>query len=79
MLFATIIIHRIKVKRCVVMTVDKFHIKKQEYSNRTLRFPVELLEELNVIATSKNISLNQLVVKCCEYAMKNFDDKETGK
>ena len=78
MLFATIIIHRIKVKRCVV-TVDKFHIKKQEYSNRTLRFPVELLEELNVIATSKNISLNQLVVKCCEYAMKNFDDKETGK
>ena len=43
------------------MTVDKFHIKKQEYSNRTLRFPVELLEELNTIASSKNISLNQLV------------------
>lgn len=61
------------------MAVDKFHIKKQEYSNRTLRFLVELLEELNVIATSKNISLNQLVVKRCEYAMKNFDDKETGK
>lgn len=79
MLFATIIIHRIKVKRCVVMTVDKFHIKKQEYSNRTLRFPVELLEELNTIASSKNISLNQLVVKCCEYAMKNIDDEETGK
>ena len=58
------------------MAVDKFHIKKQEYSNIILRFPVELLEELNVIATSKNISLNQLVVKCCEYAMKNFDDKE---
>lgn len=61
------------------MAVDKFHIKKQEYSNRTLRFPVELLEDLNSIATSKNISLNQLVVKCCEYAMKNIDDdEETG-
>ena len=60
------------------MAVDKFHIKKQEYSNRTLRFPVELLEELNTIATSKNISLNQLVVKCCEYAMNNIDDEETG-
>ena len=79
MLFATIIIHRIKVKRCVVMTVDKFHIKKQEESNRTLRCPVELLEELKTIACSKNISLNQLVVKCCEYAMKNIDDEETGK
>ena len=40
------------------MAVDKFHIKKQEYSNIILRFPVELLDELNVIATSKNISLN---------------------
>ena len=79
MLFATIMIHRTNVKRCVVMAVDKFHIKKQEYSNIILCFPVELLDELNVIATSKNISLNQLVVKCCEYAMKNFDDKETGK
>lgn len=61
------------------MAVDKFRIKKQEYSNRTLRFPVELLEELNTIASNKNISLNQLVVKCCEYAMKNIDDEETGK
>lgn len=60
------------------MSVDKFHIKKQEYSNRTLRFPVELLEDLNKIATSKNISLNQLVVMCCEYAMNNFDENETG-
>ncbi len=60
------------------MAVEKFQIKKQEYSNRTLRFPVELLEELNLIATSKNISLNQLVIKCCEYAMKSIDDEETG-
>ena len=60
------------------MSVDKFHIKKQEYSNRTLRFPVEILEDLNKIATSKNISLNQLVVMCCEYAMNNFEANETG-
>lgn len=60
------------------MSVDKFHIKKQEYSNRTLRFPVEILEDLNKIATSKNISLNQLVVMCCEYAMNNFEENETG-
>lgn len=60
------------------MSVDKFHIKKQEYSNRTLRFPVEILESLNKIATSKNISLNQLVIMCCEYAMNNFEENETG-
>lgn len=59
------------------MTIDKFHIKKQEYSNRTLRFPVELLEELNTIATDKNISYNQLVVKCCEYAINNMEDDDS--
>ena len=59
------------------MAVDKFHIKKQEYSNRTLRFPVEILDELNAIATSKNISLNQLVVMCCQYAINNMEEDST--
>ena len=49
---------------------EKFHIKRQEYSNRTFRFPVELLEKLNALASNKNLSLNQIVVQCCEYALK---------
>lgn len=56
---------------------EKFHIKKQEYSNRTFRFPVELLDELNTLASNKNLSLNQIVVQCCEYALKNLDDDES--
>lgn len=57
------------------MATEKFHIKKQEFANRTFRFPVELLEELNQYASDKNISLNQLVIKCCEYAMTNIEDE----
>lgn len=57
------------------MATDKFYIRKQEYSNRTLRFPVELLDELNQYASNKSISLNQLVIKCCEYAMKNIEEE----
>ena len=56
----------------------KFKVKKQEYANRTFRLPVELLEELNTIATDKNISLNQLIVQCCEFAIENIDEDETG-
>lgn len=56
----------------------KFIVKKQEYANRTFRLPVELLEELNTIATNKNISLNQLIVQCCEFAIENIDEEETG-
>lgn len=54
----------------------KFKIKKQEYENRTFRLPVEHLEQLNKLASDKNISLNQLVVQCCEYAIDNLDDSE---
>ena len=54
----------------------KFKIKKQEYENRTFRLPVELLQQLNKLASDKNISLNQLVVQCCEYAIDNLDDSE---
>ena len=54
----------------------KFKIKKQEYENRTFRLPVELLEQLNKLSADKNISLNQLVVQCCEYAIDNLDDSE---
>lgn len=56
----------------------KFIVKKQEYASRTFRLPVELLEELNTIATNKNISLNQLIVQCCEFAIENIDEEETG-
>lgn len=54
----------------------KFKIKKQEYENRAFRLPVVLLEQLNKLASDKNISLNQLVVQCCEYAIDNLDDSE---
>lgn len=53
----------------------KFKVKKQEYANRTFRLPVELLETLNKIASDKNISLNQLIVQCCEFAIENIDEE----
>lgn len=53
----------------------KFKVKKQEYENRTFRIPKELLEQLNQLSSEKNISLNQLVVQCCEYAIENLDDE----
>lgn len=56
------------------MTSDKFYIKKQEFANRTLRFPVELLEELNQLASDKNISLNNVVVQCCTFALRNLEE-----
>ena len=49
-----------------------FEIKKIEYVNKTFRVPLELIEKLEALAQEKHISLNNLIVQCCEYALKNI-------
>ena len=53
---------------------ELFEIKKTEYTTRNFRIPVELLERLNIVAQRENISVNKLVVQCCEYALDNLND-----
>lgn len=46
-----------------------FKVKKEEYVNKTFRFPITLLSKLEKLAQNENVSLNNLVVQCCEYSM----------
>ena len=50
-----------------------FKVKKAEYTNKTFRIPTELVKRLETLAQSKDVSLNNLVVQCCEYALENID------
>ena len=56
-----------------------FTIRKPESSNKTIRMPNTMIEEMGKIATQKNISFNQLVVQCCEYALENLNIDDVGK
>ena len=49
-----------------------FKIKKREYVNKTLRLPAELVKIMQSIAQEKEISLNNLVIQCCEYALSDM-------
>lgn len=49
-----------------------FEIQNQQKSNKTIRMPDELIDRLQTIADQNNISFNQLVVQCCEYALSNM-------
>lgn len=53
-----------------------FEIRKPESSNKTVRMPNELINKIEKLATSKNISFNQLVIQCCEYAIKNLPNEK---
>lgn len=51
-----------------------FKVKKTETCNKTFRFPVELLHQLEEYAQQEKESVNYLVIQCCEYALKHRYD-----
>lgn len=53
-----------------------FKIKKTQSSNKTVRMPDELIERLEKLALQNDISFNQLVVQCCEYALENLEQEK---
>lgn len=54
-----------------------FKIKKPQSSNKTIRMPDELIEKLQKLANSNDVSFNQLVVQCCEFALENMTEADT--
>lgn len=53
-----------------------FEVKKYESTNKTIRMPISLITKLESIAQEKDVSFNQLVIQCCEYALKNLKANE---
>lgn len=54
----------------------QFKIKKTEYVNKTFRITKDLNERLSRIAQKENISMNELVVQCCEFTLSNLNDNK---
>lgn len=50
-----------------------FKVKKTEMINKTFRLPLKLVQELQTVAQNKDVSLNNLVQQCCEYALAHLD------
>jgi len=53
-----------------------FNVKKPEMINKTFRLPLSLVQSLQVVAQSKGVSLNNLIIQCCEFALANLNDAE---
>lgn len=45
-----------------------------EYVTKTFRLPKEFVEQLEKLAFDNNLSLNQLVIQCLQYAINDLDD-----
>lgn len=55
-----------------------FQIKpyKKETENKTIRFPVQLIEKIEKAIKGKNVTFSRFVIQACEYALNNIDDKK---
>ena len=53
-----------------------FEVKKEEYINKTFRMPVSVVKKLEEVAQREKVSLNNLVVQCCEYSLNNMKSEE---
>ena len=54
-----------------------FKIEKQETVNKTFRLPLELTKKLQEVAQQEGISMNNLIIQCCEYALSHMmNEKE---
>lgn len=47
--------------------------------SKTFRLPIELVDDLNELSFKYNLSLNQLVVQCLNYALENLDENDVEK
>lgn len=58
-----------------------FRIQKgYDSESKIFRLPVNMIKQLEKLAAENNLSLNQLVVQCLNYALENLEntDHEAG-
>ena len=53
-----------------------FRVEKTEYVNKTFRMPSDLVQKLERLAQDERVSMNQLVIQCCNYALDHLDKDE---
>lgn len=53
----------------------KLKTEKRETENKTIRFPLNLINEIENAIRGKDISFSKFVIQACEYALKNMDKK----
>lgn len=46
---------------------------KKETENKTIRFPLQLIEQIEKIITNQDVSFSSFVLQACEYAIENME------
>ena len=51
-------------------------INKKQTENKTIRFTVPLIEEIEKEIKNQNVTVSRFVIQACEVALENMEDKK---
>lgn len=57
----------------------KIRDNKIETENKTIRFPLPLINKIEEEIKGKNVSFSRFVIQACEYALENMEEKPKNK
>lgn len=46
---------------------------RKETENKTIRFPVQLIEQIDQVIENQDVTFSSFVIQACEYALENMD------
>lgn len=58
--------------------MGSFKIKpnRKETENKTIRFPVPLIEKIEEVIIENDATFSSFVIQACEYALENMEENE---
>jgi hypothetical protein len=71
-----------RTERNIIVLLEVLHMafqlkpNKKETENKTIRFPVSLIENIEEVIGGQDVTFSSFVIQACEYALENM---ETGK
>lgn len=49
---------------------------KKQTENKTIRFPIPLIEEIENAIQNQNVTFSKFVIQACQYALENMENKK---
>lgn len=46
---------------------------RKETENKTIRFPISLIEKIDIAISNQEVSFSSFVIQACEYALENLE------
>ncbi len=52
------------------------NIERKESINKCVRFPVNIINDIEKIVEENNVSFSKFVIQACEYALKDIEEQK---